>query len=228
MRRINVVAWCIVGLWAVTAHAQFIPGAGLAVQEVGQNLFYNSLQAADAVVNTASWALNLGSFETIALTYGSFAEDMAKLQQIAADGMQLLGDEARLQGELEALFNVAHAPHTSAGYAARLWMIRQAAYELNSYVMRTQTLVSTTLGVLQDINQLAYDLLSILGTVNGMQELAQQQSRLLQVQSELKTAQLAFQRAQMFRPMEDAMTGEFIHNFNEESIRDMPTELPSW
>jgi conjugal transfer/entry exclusion protein len=210
MRRIKLlILTADLFIWAVPAHAQ------LPVQELGQNLFYNSVQAADAVVNTASWLLNLAGFETFAITYGTLTDDLNTLRQLVNDGSQLAWDVGSLQGQLDALFNIEHAPYTSAGIAARQWQVQQVLFQSYSYAMRTQTLIRTTLGVVNDIEQLAIDLLSILGEVNGAQELAQQQSRLLHLQAELKVQTTAFQRAQSMEAIYDPMLERALQNFNE-------------
>jgi hypothetical protein len=210
MRRIRwpVLSIALV-LYAGTTSAQ------LPVQEAGQNLIYNQFQAADAIKNTASWLLNLASFETIAITYGTFADDLNTLRQIVQDGSQLAWDLVSLESQINGLFNIEHAPYTSAGIAARQWQVQQVMYQTWSYAKRTQTLIRTTLGVIQDIQQLAVDLVSILGEVNGAQELAQQQSRLLHLQTELKVQTTAFQRAQSLEGIYDPMLERALQNFNE-------------
>jgi hypothetical protein len=219
MRQISGLIGLLVLSYTGVARAQ------LPVQEVGQNLVYNQVQAQHAVINTFQWLIDHAAFETFALWAegGTWLEDLDRLRQILADGEELAWDTARLEAEINALFNIEHAPYTSRGYAARLLMIRQAKFRVVSYAMRTQTLLQSALGVLQDINQLAIDLLSILGVVNAGQMLAMQQSRLLQLQTELKVQTTAFQRTMSFGPMEEMLTMQFISNWNEHLSRDMPS-----
>jgi hypothetical protein len=206
------ISGILVGLCLVCGAGQVY--AQLPVQEVGTNLFYNSVQAADAVVNTASWLLNLASFETFAITDGTFANDLQTLRTIYNDGTAVMGDLSSLQSQLDGLFNVEHAPYTSAGIAARMYEVQTVVFQIYSYAMRTQTLINTTLGVIDDINQLAFDLMSILGVVNGTQMIAMQQSRMLNLQTELKVQTTAYQRAVSTAALSDPMLERALQHFN--------------
>jgi hypothetical protein len=231
MRQISLLIGVMVLSLSGSAAAQLpIPGAGTPVQEVGQNLIYNQVQAANAVINTFQWLIDHASFETFALWAedGTWLADLDRLRRILADGEQLAWDTERLQAQIDYLFGVDNTPQHSWEYAVRLAQIREAKYLAISYSVRTQSLLQSALGVLTDINQLAIDLLSILGVVNAGQMLAMQQSRLLQLQTELKVQTTAFQRVMMFGPLEEMLTMQFIANFNANTSIDMPSQRQIW
>src|SRR5215813_4607034 len=138
MRRISVLVGVIVlGLSGIAA-------AQLAVQEVGQNLTYNGIQAAEAVFQTAEWILDLTALEEYIFPEGA-AEDLEQLVGLAEEAEELSFDLGSLEALLTSLFDPESAPSTSFEYRQRVIDINQTLYQTYRYAMRTQSLIATTL-----------------------------------------------------------------------------------
>jgi len=151
---------------------------------------------------------------------GAFAEDMATLQVIIADGQALAWDVGSLQAQIDGLFNLESAPMTSHDFAERMAEVRQVVFLSYSYAMRTQTLIMTTLNTINDVLTLAGDIAAVVGGVQGTQTIAQHQAKLVQLQSEMKVETTAFQRAKSMQALAEPLIEQSIKNINHGVLDD--------
>jgi len=197
-----------------------VGSAQLAVVEVGANLTQNTITAVQSVLHTASWALELLGLPGFVVQSGAFAEDMATLQVIIADGQALAWDVGSLQAQIDGLFNLESAPMTSHDFAERMAEVRQVVFLSYSYAMRTQTLIMTTLNTINDVLTLAGDIAAVVGGVQGTQTIAQHQAKLVQLQSEMKVETTAFQRAKSMQALAEPLIEQSIKNINHGVLDD--------
>jgi hypothetical protein len=95
-----------------------IAAAQLPVQEVGLNLTHNSIQAAEAVFQTAEWLLDLAPLEDYLFPEGA-AEDLAQLSALVEEAEAVSFGVSSTQAQLESLFSLESAPTTSYEFRER-------------------------------------------------------------------------------------------------------------
>src|SRR5262249_33183320 len=106
MRRISG----LIGLMVLSLPG--IAAAQLAVREVGQNLTYNGMQAAEAVFQTAQWILDMAPLEGYLFPEGA-AEALAQVTALAEEAEAVSFGLSSTQAQLTALFDLESAPTTS-------------------------------------------------------------------------------------------------------------------
>jgi hypothetical protein len=195
------------------------PGMGWAstptpVIEVGLNLVQNSITAAQTVIHTAKWVLELTALPEFVLAQGEFAEDLATLSRLVSDGQAIGMDVRSLEQQLQ-FFALDTAPRTSMEYAMRMGEIRQQVFLSYSYAMRTQTLIDTTLRTVRHVMVLMRDAASALGGLQSSQAIAQHEEQLVQIASELKVQTAAFDHATSVEQLSGPLTEQSMININE-------------
>jgi hypothetical protein len=215
MRRINTLIGVIVlGLAGVA-------GAQLPVAEVGQNLTYNGIQAAEAVFQTAQWILDLAPLESFEFS-DAFMEDLATLQELASEAAQIGMDLESLQAQIDALFGFDGAPRTSFEFRRRVGEINLRLLQVYGYAMRTQTLINTTVRTVEHITGFIAQVAGLLGKLSVEQTLSQQLGKLHQLHAEANVQMSAFQHAKSTEALAPGVLYQGMQNILDAMMEDHP------
>jgi hypothetical protein len=215
MRRISAL------IGAMVLSVSGIAAAQLSVAEVGTNLTYNGVQAAEAVFQTAQWILDLAPLESFEFS-DAFMEDLATLQELASEAQQIGLDLASLQAQINALFGLERAPMTSFEYRQRVADINRRIFQVYGYAMRTQTLINTTIRTVEHITGFIGQVAALLGKLSVEQTLSQQLGKLHQLHAEANVQLSAFQHAQSTEALAPGVLEQGMQNITDAMMADHP------
>jgi hypothetical protein len=215
MRRISVLIGVIVLGLAGVARAQ------LPVAEVGQNLTYNGIQAAETVFQTAQWILDLAPLEDYIFPEGA-AEDLAQLSALAEEAEAVSFGLSSTQAQLTALFSLESAPTTSYEFRERVTEINRTLFQTYSYAMRTQSLLLTTIHTVEHILGFIEIVAGLTGKLSAQQTLAQQLGKLQQLHAEANVQRSAFERAKSLEGVTPGVLQQGIYHITDAMMEDHP------
>jgi hypothetical protein len=199
-----------------------LASAQLPVQEVGTNLAFNGVQAAEAVFQSAEWVTDLLPLEVWDMIDGA-AEDLALLQELAAQA-QLIGmDLDSIIAQLNTLFNLDLAPTTSFEFRERVVEINRRIWEVYGYAMRVQSLINTVVRTVDHIIGLIDIVRELIGTLSVEQTIAQQLAKLKQIQAEHQAVMTAFVHAQSTQALAPGVLHQGLRNIVDEMMSDHPS-----
>ena len=146
MRRISLLM-CLLVLGVVG-----IASAQLPVVEVGKNLAFNGVQAAEAVFQSAQWVIDLAPLEAWEIVEAMRGCLGASSPTLAAEAQAIGMDIASIQAQLDgALRPRACARHQLCATAQRVAEINRRIWQVYGYAMRTQTLINTIIHTVEHI-----------------------------------------------------------------------------
>jgi hypothetical protein len=215
MRRISLLTGLMVLSVAGMARAQ------LPVQEVGQNLIYNTIQAAEAVFQTAEWVLDLAPLEDYLFPEGA-ADDLAQLSALVEEAEAVSFGVSSTQAQLESLFSLESAPTTSYEFRQRVTEITQALFNTYSYAMRTQSLLLTAMRTVEHILGFIEIVSGLEGKLSSQQLLAQQLGKLQQLHTEANIQRSAFERARSLEGVTPGVLYQGMQNIVDAMMEDHP------
>jgi hypothetical protein len=195
--------------------------AQLPVQEVGTNLAFNGVQAAEAVFQSAQWVIDLLPLEAWDAIEGA-AEDLALLQELAAQAALIGMDIDSVIFQLNALFNLDLAPTTSFEFRERVGEINRRIWEVYGYAMRVQTLINTVVRTVDHILGLIEIMRELIGKLSVEQNLGQQLAKLKQIQAEHQAVMTAFVHAQSTQALAPGVLQQGIQNITDAMMEDHP------
>jgi hypothetical protein len=198
-----------------------IASAQLAVVEVGQNLTYNGIQAAEAVFQTTQWILDLAPLEDYLFPEGA-AEHLAQISALAEEAAELSFDLSSLQAQLTALFDLESAPTTSYEFRERVTEINRTLFQTYGYAMRTQSLILTAMSTVEHILGFMEIVAGLTGKLSAQQTLAQQLGKLQQLQTEANVQRSAFERARSLEGVTPGVLQQGIYNITDAMMEDHP------
>jgi hypothetical protein len=195
--------------------------AQLPVQEVGQNLIYNSIQSAEAVFQTAEWVLDLAPLEDYLFPEGA-AEDLAQLSALVEEAEAVSFGVSSTQAQLESLFSLESAPTTSYELRQRVTEINQTLFNTYSYAMRTQSLLLTAMRTVEHILGFIEIVSGLEGKLSSQQLLAQQLGKLQQLHTEANIQRSAFERARSLEGVTPGVLYQGMQNIVDAMMEDHP------
>jgi conjugal transfer/entry exclusion protein len=218
--------WCLLALlllslWSRPASAQF-PVIDTA------NLFQNTItavqstiSAVEAVIHTAKWIIEQTPLDELALG-GEWAADMAQLEALVREAQALGYDVGSLMTMINTLFSLESAPDNTTDLQIRLFEIRRQVSLGYIYAMRTQTLIQTAIRTVNHLLRIFEQISALLGNLSGQQNLAQQLTKLVQLETEAKVSTTAFQRAQSLERITEPLLLESLERINTNIMRTHP------
>jgi hypothetical protein len=215
MRRISLLAVVIV------LSCSGLAGAQLPVVEVGQNLTYNGIQAAEAVFQTAQWILDMAPLEHYIFPEGA-AEDLAQVAALAEEAEAVSFGLSSTHAQLTALFDPESAPMTSFEFRERVTAINRTLFLVYSYAMRTQSLILTAMRTVEHILGFMEIVVELTGKLSAQQTLAQQLGKLQQLQVEANIQRSAFERARSLEGVTPGVLQQGVHNIVDAMMEDHP------
>jgi hypothetical protein len=223
MRRISLVVGLIVlGLCGVArAQFSFLPGGeGLPVYDAANHL-QNTISAFEAVFQSAQWVIDLMPLESFEIAE-AYAEDLAILQELAAEAAIIGIDLASINAQLNSLFGLETAPTTSFEFRVRVGEINRRIWEVYGYAMRTQTLINTAVRTVEHIMALIETVAGLLGKLSVQQNLHQQIGKLHQLQAETNVVTTALAHAQSTEALAGPVLQQGLVNIIEAMMEDHP------
>jgi hypothetical protein len=215
MQRISL----LVCLWVLgmvgTASAQ------LPVVEVGKNLAFNGVQAAEAVFQSAQWVIDLAPLEAWAIV-DAMRGALDILSDLAAEAQAIGMDIASIQAQLNGLFSLDHAPLTSFAYAHRVAEINRRIWQVYGYAMRTQTLINTIIHTVEHIIGFVNQVAELLGKLSVQQTLSQQLAKLHELQAEGNLVLTAKAFAESTEALAPGVLQQGVSNIAKEMMSDHP------
>jgi hypothetical protein len=215
MRRISLLT-CLVVLGVMG-----IASAQLPVAEVGQNLAYNGVQAAEAVFQSAQWVIDLLPLEAWEIVQ-AMGDALSLLSALAAEAQAIGMDIASIQVQLTALFGLESAPLTSFAYRQRVADIHWRIWQVYGYAMRTQTLINTIMHTVEHIIGFVNQVAELLGTLSVQQTLAQQLAKLQQLQAEANLVLTAKAFAESVEALAPGVLQQGVQNITDAMMEDHP------
>jgi hypothetical protein len=198
MRRVPILALVPLVVLGLAAPAR----AQVAVEEVGPNLFQNTITAIEAVAQTLNQVLELTALEGI-IVDGTLQADLGQIGELIMDAEGLMHDVSSLQAQLATLFDTNTLPTTPATITQRYYEMRAAVRQARWYAVRTQTLINTTVSACDHLMGLVSGIASLLGNQQANQTALQIQSTIAKLQASTNVQAAAFQRADMLERMGD-------------------------
>jgi hypothetical protein len=193
--------------WVTSAYA--VAGIGDAVYDFAVHVESIAI-AANTVATATNTATIIEKWVAQLTALGGFVVQTSEFKQDLAIGMDVQSLRAQL-----AFFQLDGAPSTSLEFAERMTLVRGIVFECYSYALRTQTLISTTLSTVQHVLTLAEDIAQAIGGLQSTQVIAQYEAQLVQMQSEMKLQNAAFQHAQAVAQLSEPLIEQSIRNINE-------------
>ena len=212
------IRWLLLGLilaWTLPASAQ-LPVIDAA------NLTQNTTSATNLVINTIQWLIDLLPLEAYSVIE-AMAEDLALLQELAAQAELIGMDIASIQAQLDALFGLESAPVTSFEWRERAAAIRMRIWEVYGYAMRTQTLINTVVRTVEHIFGLIEIVAELLGTLSVQQNISQQLAKLHQLQAESNVVTAAFAHAKSTEALAPGVLQQGIQNITDAMMEGHPS-----
>jgi len=201
----------------------------LSVVEVGPNLVanqtsavQNTITAIEAVIQSGYMLLELTALGELVLQGASWADDLARLQEILHLSQTLAWDLSRVEAQFAALFALEGAPLTSVALAQRASEIRLVITQSYGYAMRAQTLMMSALHTVTHMLALLEAVGGLIGNLQGNQTLGQTQLKLTQLLAEQEVITSTFQRAQTVDAMSQPLLQESLRRINEAMMADHP------
>jgi hypothetical protein len=198
-----------------------IAAAQLSVVEVGQNLTYNGIQAAEAIFQTAQWILDMTPLEEYLFPEAA-AEDLAQLKALAEAAESLSFGWSSNRALLTSLFDPAGAPETSFEFRERVTEINSTLFETYGYATDTQNLLLTAIRTVEHIFGFIETVAGLEGKLSVQQTLAQQLGKLHQLQTEANVQRSAFERARSLEGVTPGVLQQGMYNITDAMMEDHP------
>jgi hypothetical protein len=181
----------------------------------------STISAAEAVIHTAKWVIEQTPLGELAMADEWF-EDMRQLDALVQEAQALGYDIDALSALINATFSLESAPDNTTDFWMRQREIRQHISLGYTYAMRTQTLIQTAMRTVSHALSIYRQIETLLGNLSGQQNLAQAQSKLVQLATEAKVTTTAFQRAQSLERINDPLILESLDRINENIMSTHP------
>jgi hypothetical protein len=203
--------------------------AAIPVEEVGPNLVANqtsavnnTITAIESVIQSGYMLLELTALGELVLDGASWADDLARLQEVVHLSQTLAWDLSSVEAQFTALFALEGAPVTSVALAQRATEIRIVITQSYGYAMRAQTLMTSALRTVTHMLALLEAVGALIGNLQGHQTLGQTQLKLTQLLAEQAVITSTFQRAQTVDAMTQPLMQESLKRINEHMMADHP------
>jgi hypothetical protein len=181
----------------------------------------STISAVEAVIHTAKWIIEQTPLDEF-VAAGEFAEDLATLTALVREAQALGYDVCALSAMISALFSLESAPATTTDLQLRLWEIRRQVHLGWGYALRTQGLIQTAIRTVNHAIRLYEQIMTLLGNLSGHQNLSQQLSKLVQLETEIKVSANAFQLAQSLDRLTEPLVDESLQLINETIMSTHP------
>jgi conjugal transfer/entry exclusion protein len=172
-----------------------------------------TISAVEAVIHTAKWIIEQTPLDDFVMA-GELAEDLATLEALVNEAQALGYDVGSLSAMISALFSLESAPGTTSELQLRLWEIRRQVHLGWGYALRMQGLIQTAIHTVTHAVRLYEQIMSLLGNLSGHQNLSQQLSKLVQLETEMKVATNAFQLAQSLDRLTEPLVDQSLDLIN--------------
>ena len=116
---------------------------------------------------------------------------------------------------INTMFALDSAPGSTSELSERLWETRRQVSTAYSYALRTQTLIQTAIRTVTHILAIYEQISALLGNLSGQQNLSQQLTKLVQLGTENKITQTAFERARSLDRITEPLILESLEKINE-------------
>jgi conjugal transfer/entry exclusion protein len=181
----------------------------------------STISAVEAVIHTAKWIIEQTPLDEF-VAAEELAEDLAQIDALVREAQALGYDIGALSAMIAALFSLESAPSTTTDLQMRLWEIRRQVHLGWSYALRTQSLIQTAIRTVSHALRLYEQMTTLLGNLAGHQNLSQQLTKLVQLETETKVSLNAFQLAQSMDRLTEPLVDESLFLINETIMATHP------
>jgi hypothetical protein len=221
--------WLMIGLVASCLWLSLTPPteAQLPVQDVITNTqtsitaVQTTISAVESVIHTAKWIIDQTPLDELAMG-GEWAADMADMAALVREAQALGYDISTLSTLIRTMFSVDSAPATTTELQNRLWETRREVSKAHGYALRTQSLIMTAQRTIGHIVKMYEKISELLGNLSGQQNLNQQLTKLVQIETESKVSENAYQLAQSLDRLQDPLILESLYRINEATMASHP------
>lgn len=195
--------------------------AAIPVQEVGLNLIQNTIQAVQSVAAVANQAIELTPIETMVGAHG-LKHDLDALTQLVEEGTGLAWDIGVLNAQIEHYLGYGELPHRSYVYRVRQGQYHRLVVESYSYAMRTQTLITSAVRIVDRVWALITQVNSMVGNLQISQNAAQAPHQLAQLLLQANTQSAAFERAEAMKRANEEYSQDAAYAISMMALRSHP------
>lgn len=182
---------CSVPASGQLAGVQPVVEVGPTAQNATITAIQSTITAIESVLHSFYMALELEPLTDIAIA-ADYAETLALLVELVAEGEALMGDAAQAQAQIEALFHLDTPARTLPEFHERITEIKRVSYEARVYAIRVQTLIRTLTNTLSHLA----NIVSIIGALTGNMAANQSMVQLLAIANQTLATQTAQTAAQ--------------------------------
>jgi hypothetical protein len=187
----------------------------------GVTAIQTTISAVQAVLQTAHWVIEQTPFDE-AIGSGELAVDTAEIVALVQDAQALGFEITALAAQVQSLFGLAGAPRTTTEFAVRMAEIRGAVYQTRSYAVRAQSLVTSVIRTVNLILRVYDRMQSILGNLSGQQQLSEQLTQLVTLQTKQNIAEMASQLAENVDRLQEPLILESLDRINKATMATHP------
>jgi hypothetical protein len=185
------------------------------------NHLQNTISAVEAIFQSAQWVIDMTPLESFEIAE-AYAEDLALLQELAAEASAVGLDLASVQASLSGLLSLETAPTTSFEFRERVTEMNLRLHQVYGYAMRTQTLINTAVRTVEHIMALIETVAGLLGKLSVRQNLHQQIGKLHQLQAEANLVTTALAHAQSTEALVPGVLTQGLYNITDAMMADHP------
>src|SRR5882724_4697106 len=169
----------------------------------------STISAVEAVIHTAKWVLEQTPLDELSMG-DEWAEDLAQMTALVREAQALGYSVGSLSSLIQSTFSLDSAPDNTAEFQLRMREVRQHVSTGYGYALRTQSLILTAERTVTHALRM-YEMISgLLGNLSGQQNLSQQLTKLVQIETESKVTANAYQLAQSLDRLQEPLVDESL------------------
>jgi hypothetical protein len=180
----------------------------------------STITAVESVIHTAKWILEQTPLDELAMG-DEWAEDLAEMTALVREAQALGYNVGSLSSLIQSTFSLDSAPDNTTDFQLRLREVRQHV-STGGYALRTQSLILTAQRTVTHALAMYEKISELLGNLSSQQNLSQQLTKLVQIETEAKVTTNAFHLAQAMERLSDPLILESLDRINEATMATHP------
>jgi hypothetical protein len=180
-----------------------------------------TVSAVEAVIHTAKWILEQTPLDELAMG-DEWAAELAEMTALVREAQALGYSVGSLSSLIRSTFSLESAPANTAELRWRLFEMRQHVSSSYGYALRTQSLILTAQRTITHALRMYEKISELFGNLSGQQNLSQQLTKLVQIETESKVTTNAFHLAQAMERLSEPLILESLDRINEATMADHP------
>jgi conjugal transfer/entry exclusion protein len=186
------------------------------------NLTQNTISAVQSILIVANQLLDLLAVDAFVLDDGTFMDDLATLQGLAANVQGIGWDLESLEAQITTLFALENAPDNTSDLTAHIQQVRGSVWQAYVDAMRVQTLLRTIIHTVNHIIGVYGTIQNLVGNLQGAQAAGQYQAKMNQTLAELQAQTATFERAKSLEGIDGPFIEQSLANIDQAILADHP------